>query len=228
MTLWCLSKGKVNDMHKAMVLDWRATPLFYKLMIVLYVIVMLAYGFYVSELTVIIFGVFGFLIYSTNPFFASDKEELYLLSQTLPIKRSQIVKGRFVNSIVMLVVGLVMGLAITPLVWFFADFPRYGLREYTAIVVFSILLFALLHMFMYPLMFKYEYRKASILGLYLPTGLIFVFYYVVMIPSDFAADFVSFALENLLLVHVGMGVLAVIFMLLSYIISMRLFCRRDF
>ena len=215
-------------MSKAIVLDWRATPLFYKLMIFVYPLIWLIYGFGFSELTVIPLSVFSLLVFSTNPFFASDKEELYLLSQTLPIKRSHIVKGRFITSIIMLAVGLAMGLAITPLVWFFEDFPRYSAEDYVAVVVFSILLFAMFHLIMYPLMFKFEYRKASILGLYLPTGLFVAIYLFIIVPAGFAHGFVEFALENMLLVHASMGILAAIFMLLSYIISMKLFCRREF
>ena len=217
---------------KSIVLGWRAVP---KWFIILAFVFMMAPLFWATAgfpMLIIPFSVFLYFSLSTYLFIVSKNEELYILSQTLPIKRSELVKGRYVFSLIMLLVGLTVGIVLTFFANIFAPFIfPHGIRDYTLNVIISILSFAIFHVFIYPLMFKLECQKAeTLVGIFTGvfTGFLFGIYFLILRPLYYMRDYIMFVSNGPLLLSVGLIVLAILLMLVSYVLSMKVFSQRDF
>jgi hypothetical protein len=107
-----------------------------------------------------------------------------------------------------------------------------GAAGNVTVVAVSVFIFALLSLFMYPLMFKLGYKKGMILGYLLPLTIFYVvllIYYLYMVAGsrNITLDFIVFASNNLLLIAGGLFALAAAVLTASYFISRRVFNRRD-
>lgn len=218
---------------KMVALDWRAMK-FYQIRCLLLPIFIFVLGFY-SPLAVIPMSVFMALSFSINPFAVEEKGALNNLYLTLPVRRKSIVAGRYLLSIIMLLCGIALGLLIMPLVNRFAISQWFiGTEGLLVIVALSYLLYAILNLFMFPVLFKLGYQKGKFWGFYLPVvffALLFGAYSAItQLPQykSLTLDFIVYASENLLVVSGIVVALATAVLFLSYAISLKLYSERDF
>ena len=176
-----------------------------------------------------------FLSFSVNPFAVEEKGALNNLYLTLPVKRNTIVAGRYVLSFIMLLCGLVMGIAIMLVSHHFSLAKWFiGFKGYMFVIALSYLLYALFNLCMFPILFRLGYQKGKFWGFYIPVilfaVLVGVYNVVTSLPGyeGFTIAFIVFATENMLLISGGMAVLASLILLASYRLSVKLYSERDF
>jgi len=218
---------------KMVYLDWRAIKVYHKRLLLLPLLLLIS-GFYLP-LLVIPVSVLMLLAYSINPFAVEEKGELNYFYLTLPVKRKTIVAGRYILSLIMLLCGIALGILFMPLANGFSMSKWFlGIKGYLVVISLSYLLYAILNLFMFPVLFKLGYQKGKFWGFYLPTiffSLLFGIYTgITYLPGNTALtfDFILYASENLLLVSGGTFILATMLLSLSYMISIRQYSRRDF
>ena len=108
------------------------------------------------------------------------------------------------------------------------------MEGYIAIIAVSYLLYAILNLFTYPLLFRLGYNKGKFWGFYLPVIFFALFFgsymSITSLPeySSLTMDFIMYASENMILVSGGIAVLATLILLISYMISVKLYSNRDF
>ena len=219
---------------KMIALDWRAMKI-YQIRFPILPVTAFVFGWIYSPLLVIPAGVIMCLSFSINPFAVEEKGDLNKLYLTLPVKRKTIVAGRYVLSLIMLLCGMAMGVAIMPLVNLVSISKWYlSLEWYTTILALSYLLYAFLNLFMFPVLFRLGYQKGKFWGFYLPMiffGILFGGYTAISaLPGNerLAVNFLEYASNHLLLINGGMVVLATGLLLLSYGISVKLYSKREF
>lgn len=218
---------------KMIALDWRAMKV-YQIRLLLLPVFVVLFGFY-SPLAVIPLSVIIFLSFSVNPFAVEEKGELNNFYLTLPVRRKSIVAGRYMLSVIMLLCGIATGTLIMPLVNKFSISKWFiQIEGYMVIISLSYLLYAILNLFMFPILFRLGYHKGKFWGFYLPMVFfsMFVGAYsaITSLPENntLVLDLIIRASENLLMVSGGVVVLATILLLLSYQISIKLYSKRDF
>ena len=220
--------------RKMIALDWRAMKVyqirFPKLPDYVYV-----FGWLYTPLLVIPLCVIFCLSFSINPFAVEEKGELNKLYLTLPVKRKEVVAGRFALSLILLFCGMVMGIAILPLVNLVALSKWYlSLEWYLTIMALSVLLYAVFNLFMFPVLFRLGYQKGKFWGFYLPIGFFGImfggFSGISMLPGNerLALNFLEYASKNLLFISGGMVALGAGLLVLSYAISVKVYSKRDF
>ncbi len=219
--------------RKMIALDWRAMKVYHKSLPLLPFCAFIC-GMTSSLFVIPIFSMMC-LSYSINPFFVEEKGDLNHLYLSLPVRRRDVVTGRYALSLVMLACGLLMGIAFTPLTnaisrsqWFI------GLDGHLVVLSLSFLLYSIFNLFMFPLLFRLGYQKGKFWGFYLPLilfGVLFGAYVTISsLPSHltFTIDFIVYASEHMLLVSGGMTALAVALLSTSYLVSLKLYASRDF
>jgi hypothetical protein len=218
---------------KMIALDWRAMK-FYQIRLLLLPVFVFIFGFY-STLTVIPLSVILFLSFSVNPFAVEEKGELNNLYLTLPVRRKSIVAGRYILSIIMLLCGIAIGILIMPLANKFSISKWFiGIEGFMVVISLSYLLYAILNLFMFPILFRLGYQKGKFWGFYLPmiffALLLRAYSTITYLPGNktLALDFIVYASKNLLMVSGSIVVLATILLILSYMISLKLYSKRDF
>ncbi|MDD4295816.1 MAG: ABC-2 transporter permease [Ruminiclostridium sp.] len=218
---------------KMIALDWRAMK-FYQIRLLLLPVFVFILGFY-SPLTVIPMSIILSLSFSVNPFAVEEKGALDNLYLTLPVRRKSIVAGRYMLSIIMLLCGIAIGILIMPLANKFSISKWFiGMEGFMVVISLSYLLYAILNLFMFPILFRLGYHKGKFWGFYLPMiffALLFgVYSGITQLPGNktLTIDFIVYASENLLMVSGSIVVLATILLILSYLISLKLYSKRDF
>jgi hypothetical protein len=218
---------------KMIALDWRAMK-FYQIRFLLLPVFLFIFGFY-SPLAVIPMSVILFLSFSVNPFAVEEKGALNNLYLTLPVRRKSIVAGRYMLSIIMLLCGIAIGILIMPLANKFSISKWFiGIEGFMMVISLSYLLYAIHNLFMFPILFRLGYHKGKFWGFYLPMvsfALLFgVYSTITNLPENktLTLDFIVYASENLLMVSGSIVVLATILLILSYMISLKLYSKRDF
>ncbi|MCL1842782.1 MAG: ABC-2 transporter permease [Defluviitaleaceae bacterium] len=228
--------------RKLLMLDWRAMKGMKKYILLSQT--MIVFPFVFSSILIIPFCVFLSMTIATYPFGAEEKGGLNNLFLTMPIKRRDIVNSRFVLSGLLLVYGLIIGRLLFNLANFISETTEsrnfftsrwyFGVSGNIAFFAVNYLLFAIVNLFMYPVLFKLGYQKGKTPGLILPAalfGLLYMAFIIVFSAPRFAAlptRFISFASQNLLLVGGGIALFATAIMVLSYALSLRVFNRREF
>lgn len=220
-------------MTKMIALDWRAMKV-YQIRGLLLPVFVFILGFY-SPLLVVPMSVFMFFSFSINPFAVEEKGELNNLYLTLPVNRKTIITGRYLLSLIMFICGIVTGTLLMPLVNKFSLSKYFiGFEGLVVIITLSYLLYSILNLFTFPILFRLGYNKGKFWGFYLPIIFFAILFssYVTFssMPkySTLTLDFIMFASENLLLVSGGLAALATIILLLSYLLSLKLYSQRDF
>jgi hypothetical protein len=135
----------------------------------------------------------------------------------------------------MLLCGIAIGILIMPLAdklsiskWFI------GIEGFIVVISLSYLLYAILNLFMFLMLFRLGYHKGKFWGFYLPMGffaLLFGAYLAIThLPGNktLTLNFIVYASENLLMVSGSIVVLATMLLILSYMISLKLYSKRDF
>ncbi len=222
---------------KMIVTDWRAMKV-YQIRLLMLPLLAIAIGWF-SPWAMIPICVFASHNFSLNPFAVEDKGALNNLYLTFPIKRQDIVNGRYIFSLIMLVCGIVMGVILMPLAnalskillksaWY------AGFNGTIAIIAASFLLYTIFNLFTFPILFKFGYTKGKVWGIYLPAiffGLLFAVYFtVISLPGNelLQLKLISYASENIIMVSGGLTLISIVLLLVSYLLSLRLYSKRDF
>lgn len=172
---------------------------------------------------------------SINVFAVEEKGDLNRLYLTLPVKRRMVVRGRYVQSVLLFVGSVLLGLVLMPLANLISVSKWYPDDRWTlAVIAFSFLLYGLLILFMYPMLFKLGYQKGKIWGYYLPAGC-FCLVYIAIVQYDMSVSggklifhMLVYASEHMLFVSGGMFVLGALMLGVSYALSVRIYERREF
>lgn len=218
---------------KMIALDWRAMK-FYQIRFLLLPVFTIFLGWY-NSLLVIPMSVIMLLSFSVNPFAVEEKGALNNLYLTLPVTRSTIVAGRYALSFIMMLFGIIMGIAITPIANIFSKSKWFvGIGGNMVIISLSYFLYALFNLFMFPILFRLGYQKGKFWGFYTPVilfSLIFAAYNAItMLPGNegLTFDFIIYASEHIFLLSGGLIVLSTVILFLSYLLSVKLYSKRDF
>ena len=196
-----------------------------------------------SPTFIIPLSVFWFLGFSTTPFSAEEKGELNYLYLTMPIRRVDVVRGRFALSILLMIVGLVIGISLLSMVSFAAlnfDIPflssvTLSTEQYMALIAVSYFIYAFFNLFMFPFLFKLGYEKGKYLGTYLPIAVLFlallthdIIMWQFEVHTSIINILINYVAENLLLAVGGIVIISTKLLFLSYVVSVRAYNRRDF
>ncbi len=214
-------------------MDWFAIKYYQKRVLVI-CIPLFAIG-YVSPVLLMPTAAFLFFLFSLDPFAVEEKGDLNRLYLTLPVKRNDIVTGRYVLSLIIVLCGILLGLVCMPLANRISHSKWYpDLKWILALAAFSLLLYALMNLFMYPLLFKLGYQKGKFWGMYVPLGVCTmayaVFWTYTLLPGNekLVLHILVYASEHMLLVSGGMLVLAAALLMVSYLLSLKIYLKREF
>lgn len=220
--------------NKMIVLDWRAMK-YYQIRGLLVPIFAFIMGCTCSPILVIPFCVITSMSFSVNPFAVEEKGELNNLYLTLPIKRKEIVAGRYALSLIILLIGIIMGIMIMPIsnTIVFSEWS-VGVEGTIVIVALSFFMYSVTNLFMFPILFKLGYQKGKMWGFYLPAILLSVVIaggstIIMMYEKEtLMIDFIVYASNNLILVSASLIILATMLLFVSYTISVKLYSKRNF
>jgi hypothetical protein len=218
---------------KIMMLDWRSSLALAKWVFLIYPLFLFAIGLATSQMLVLPFGMWLSAVYSFKPFQMEEQIGLNNLYMTLPATRGQIVKARYGFAFIMMVFGIVMGLAVMPVVRHFSNSSWYiGVEGHIAVVAVGVLLFSVIIFCMYPLLFKIGYEKGKIVGLIIPTLVFYLalfgyYLYMAFGNRNITLDFIVYASRNMLWVSGGLFVSAALIFSLSFWLSLRAYKKRD-
>jgi ABC-2 type transport system permease protein len=218
---------------KMISLDWRSMKT-YQIRALLLPVFIFVSGFYMP-LAIFPISIFIFLSFSINSFAVEEKGELNHLYLTLPVSRKMIVTARYLLSVIMMIIGLILCVFIMPLANMISPSKWYiGAKGYFIIISLCYLLYSILNLFMFPILFKMGYQKGKFLGFYMPATLfaIILTLYTVLtfLPSKktLTIDYIFWASENIILVNILVIILASLILLASYFISLKVYDKRDF
>lgn len=222
-------------MFKMMKLDWNAMKYFRTSFIKIPVclLCLLVAGWF-SSIYLVPLAVFLFFSFSVNSFAIEEKGDLNRFYLTLPVKRSQIVLGRYLLSFILFAVGALLGLALIPLTNLFSFSKWYpDFKWCLALFSFGFLCHALLSLFMYPLLFKLGYQKGKVWGFYIPASLMGAAYaifleYDIYAGGFFISDLLFYASNHIFAVVCAITGLGAAVLAVSFLLSMKLYSRREF
>jgi len=188
-----------------------------------------------------------FFFSALTPFDAEEKGDLHYLYLSMPLTRRDVVLARFILSFIMFIFGVIVGRVlifvfgfISPHVPFLAS-GAIDFSSYLAILVISYLLYALLMLMVFPVMFKFGYSKGkfiSVYGGYVPLMFVIVIFAawdasttMVARRADSQSPVIRLmesASQNLVITGLGIMAIATIILLTAYLLSIRLYMKRDF
>lgn len=220
--------------HKMISLDWRSMK-YYQIRGLLLPIVAFFAGVIYSPIVVIPFLTFIGVSYSVNPFAVEEKGELNNLYLTLPIKRSQIVAGRYALSFIIVLSCIIIGVPIM-ILSNTISFSKYyiGINGMASIVAFSFFMYSVFNLSMFPTLFKLGYQKGKMWGFYIPAilfAILFAGYYVTtLLPGKetLTIDFIVYATNHMLIINAGFIISAAALLFVSFMISTKLYSERNF
>ena len=222
-------------------LDWLGMKFYHKRFVVIPLGVCFM-GLY-SEFIILPMVAFLMLSFSVNPFAVEEKGKLDNLYLTMPIARKTIVNARFGLSLLMLLFGLILGTIVTPIVAkalygktflyeraFDADFKTIFL-----LICGAILSYAIMNLSTFPVLFRLGYARGKALGFYIPFGAAAVIIAVVFMVAEQSKTFrewltsaLVWTLDNTVWAAVIMLGVAVVMLAVSYVLSQKLYAKREF
>jgi len=188
----------------------------------------------------LIWGMFDAALYC---FDAEEKGKLNQLYLTLPLSRGTLISARYAMSMILQLIGIVAGIVFTLI----SARIMYGRTiinlhnfsptpESLALIICGSLLFcAFLSLVIHPILHKFGYAKAKILGYALPMYgsiiLIVVFISVaarVEAVGEFMDSVLGWAYENTIAASVIILGVSALLLLASYALSKMVYAKRDF
>lgn len=214
-------------------MDWTAMKYYQKRVFVVFICLFII-G-YVSPIYLVPSAVLFSFAFSLNPFAVEEQGDLSRLYLTLPVKRNRVVAGRYALSLIMVLCGILLGFLCMPAANRISFSKWYPSPEWAlAIAAFCILFYALMNIFMYPLLFKLGYHKGKFWGMYVPLGVFIIAYAIFLaysrIPGNEKLIFnmLVYASEHMLLISGGMLALAAVLLAVSYRLSLKAYLKREF
>lgn len=214
-------------------MDWSAIKYYQKRIFVVFIYLFIM-G-YVSPIYLVPSAVLVSFAFSLNPFAVEEQGDLNRLYLTLPVKRNDVVAGRYMLSFITVSCGILLGFLFMPIANRISFSKWYPSLEWIlAITAFCLLFYALMNVFMYPLLFKLGYHKGKFWGMYVPLGIFGMAYVTFLtynqLPGNEKLIFnmLVYASEHMLLVSGGMLALAAAILVVSYRLSLKIYLKREF
>ena len=218
-------------------LDWYAMKLYQKL-VFMTPLFFFIYGM-AGSVFVIPLGVLYCAGLSTWVFSVEDKGDLNRLYLTLPVKKHEIVAGRYLLSLIMSIVGVVMGIGITFIVNN-SGFPLFVGDKYLingtlllTVTAIACLLYAVYIFCSFPLLFMIGYQKGKFFSISCLMVIFCGFAFPLVMIGESGKEslinrFLHFAAENIFLLNGIIFSTAAAILALSYFISVKAYTKRDF
>jgi len=168
----------------------------------------------------------------TLGFFLIEKKDAATIFLCLPVKRSQIVLGKYVFSLVLLAANFLLCIIILPIVNLIkVDKWNTHFEFVLSAVLMCFLIYAILNLLYYPIS-MWIGVVGSITYIYIiivPVIIIGAFAgYVVVLYEENILRFFTFAAENPLSVNGPIFILAMLLLLFSYALSIKIYENKDF
>ena len=202
---------------------------------ILLIVLMTAYSLPLLVIPIAVFGVFSF---SVNPFAVEDKGKLDHLYLTLPVRRRDIVRGRFALSLLMQTVAYLVGIPVMLMVGtirLFGNSVDINGMMIALICAFGVLLYGILNISTFPVLFKIGYVKGQVIGFYLPMILVMVVTIIATLffqndPEFFqkAIGIITYVFSHGGIVAAGLILIGLALLGASYGLSLRWYEKRDF
>jgi magnesium-transporting ATPase (P-type) len=223
-------------------LDWLGMK-YYQVRIIVIPLGICFMGLFTEAIIIPVIALF-MLSFSVNPFAVEEKGKLDNLYLTLPVTRRNIVNARLLLSLIMVFAGLIFGAAVTyvmskllygkTVIMYDHDFlPDLNVMAF--IICGSLLFYAIMHLSMFPVLFKIGYAKGKAIGFYAPVIVMVALVYgvgIAMMVSEAVKDRLTSAvvwmLENTALTSAIILAAAAVIYFISYILSHRMYAKREF
>ncbi len=230
-------------MAKMVKLDWASMKYYRKQMFIILPWIIISFGLMGEELLIPILG-FCMMCYSVNPFAVEEKGMLNHLYLTLPVTRKAIVRARYGLALIMQFIGIAAGIVITiaasallhgRVILSFSHTFEVNFTNVFFIVCLTLLIYSVMNLATFPVLFKLGYAKGKAWGYYVPVMGVFMLGYVFAVLITYSGSFavwVSSALEWTFIhpaaaAAVMLGLSSLIVML-SYVLSCRIYGKREF
>ncbi|MCL2500539.1 MAG: ABC-2 transporter permease [Defluviitaleaceae bacterium] len=229
-------------MLNMMRLDWLGMRK-YRSRLIIAVITACMFGGLFGAWMILPYLVFGMFDASLYCFDAEEKGELNRLYLTLPISRGTLITARYMLSLILQGIGIVAGVVLT-LIFSRILYGRTIINEHTFIpnlgtlavmTCASLLICAYLSLIMHPILHKFGYAKAKIIGYVLPivgSSLLVVIFIMTAnrIEAVGAVTRSAFlwAYGNPVLFSFIILCVTVLFLTASYALSLKVYAKRDF
>jgi hypothetical protein len=222
-------------------LDWLGMKYYQKHIIIVPLVVIL-YGFF-SAAIIIPLTAFMMLSFSVNPFAVEEKGKLDNLYLTLPVTRRTIVNARFGLSLIMQLVGLEIGTVMTIIysnlfygkTIFYTHTFKADLKTMLLIIGGSLLLYSVMNLSIFPILFKIGYAKGKGLGFYMPiiviaiaAAVLFILWHLNNTFREFTLSVIKWAFINTLWTAIIMAAAAALILIISYMLSYKMYAKREF
>jgi len=178
-------------------------------------------------------------------FVAEEKGKLNHLYMTLPVNRKMIVRARFMLILIGLVLGIILGtvllVASSALLYgrtLLLPFVHTFSPDFNTILLLicgGVLFCAIVNLPSLPLLLKMGYNKGKFIGFYLPSFAMFALVVVVInlifnveAFGEFAFSAFDWALNNIVGTSAILLSIAVLLFAASYVISQRIYAKREF
>jgi len=227
--------------RKIIALDWLGMKIYQK--VGLFLLVHIPIMCFVFPHFIFFLAVLSIYL-SIFPFGLEEKDDLSYLYLTLPITRREVVTARYALSGIMFICGILIGSVCIPVIQpfslmsnvFFIDGSlTIGFDKYFILLSISYLIYAILNLAIFPFLFKLGYVKGKMWGTYLPLLVMMMLLTVIpiiVVVSETVKDFlwkgVIFISENPILIGIGMFILATFILAISYLISIKVYSKRNF
>ena len=221
-------------------LDWLGMKVYHKRFIL--IPLGICYMGFLNELLILPCTVFFMLSFSVNPFAMEEKGKLDNLYLSLPITRKTIVRARLSLSLIMLGLGMALGTVMTIIMSkllyghneIFIHFFQADFNSMCLLICGSLLFYAIMNLSTFPILFKIGYAKGKVFGFYIPVGaMVFLFSGINFIAYfndsfyDKAIAAIEWALEHTMGTAAIMLAAAVLALAISYVLSQRLYAKRE-
>lgn len=222
--------GKITSFIKLDFMSIKPYVTFKNILIYLMIALITSYGNESNTSAIIMLVIFT-MLYATYPFAVGDQNGLDSLYTILGISKKEVIKGRYAFLLVMNVIGMILGLAVYFLLSLIFQTPIDS-RQALIVSVSSIMMFSLNQFILYPIFFKNGYIKSKSLS-FLPLmlfGLIAVLgahFFKGEMPS-FVNQIITFITHNPFLTSLGVLVIWMVVLLISYRASYTYYIRREF
>lgn len=172
------------------------------------------------------------LFYAAYPFAIGDKTQTDILYTSLPLKKQHIVVGRYLFAICINMITAVTAVVLSGLIGVIFH-KEIDLLASVITVLICLFLYVFVEAVQFPIYFKLGYTKAKVIA-FLPIFLIpfLIALLTSLIKKDtwmaMLSNLFVWAQEHMILVIVALLILLCLVMLLSAVLSYRIYQKRDF
>lgn len=220
----------MNKIFAFINLDWNTQKLYMKQMLILIVVGLVISISSKNTLSLQMLIGLGALIFVSYPFAIGDKTKLDIFYCTLPINRKIVVKARYLGASAILIIASLLGIgassAINPIIK-----AKSSLDMQLIVLAILIIYLSLMFSVQTPLYFKFGYEKSKLITYFPIVVFALLSGAISMLGSQTLKTLIHIfneIYEKPVLALGGTLVLASIFILISYRISLNIYEKKEF